>query len=123
MTGRLRLDLNVGTAWSLPDWSTGPVGDESAVLAAAAAAGYRGAQGANPRRCSELGLVATTFAIQPAPGGLVEQAQRWVDRGFVCCTVMLGTGLKPGRHALTLRISADTKSAGHAMRIMQFTAN
>lgn len=38
-------------------------------------------------------------------------------------TVMLGTGLKPGSHTLTLRISADTKSAGHAMRIMQFTAN
>lgn len=38
-------------------------------------------------------------------------------------TVMLGTGLKPGKHTLTLRISADTKSAGNAMRIMQFTAN
>jgi lysophospholipase L1-like esterase len=38
-------------------------------------------------------------------------------------TVMLGTDLKPGKHMLTLRISAETKSAGHAMRIMQFTAN
>ena len=38
-------------------------------------------------------------------------------------TVMLGAGLKPGKHTLTLRISADTKSSGHAMRIMQFTAN
>lgn len=38
-------------------------------------------------------------------------------------TVMLGTGLKPGRHTLTLRMAAETKSAGHAMRIMQFVAN
>jgi len=38
-------------------------------------------------------------------------------------TVMLGTDLKPGKHTLALRMSADTKSAGHAMRIMQFTAN
>jgi lysophospholipase L1-like esterase len=38
-------------------------------------------------------------------------------------TVMLGTDLKPGKHRLTLRISGDTKSAGHAMRIMHFTAN
>lgn len=38
-------------------------------------------------------------------------------------TVMLGTSLKPGGHTLTLRIATDTKSAGHAMRIMQFTAN
>ena len=38
-------------------------------------------------------------------------------------TVMLAAELKPGKHTLTLRTSPDTKSAGHAMRIMQFTAN
>jgi hypothetical protein len=38
-------------------------------------------------------------------------------------TVMLGTDLKPGAHTLTVRIAAETKSAGHAMRIMQFVAN
>lgn len=38
-------------------------------------------------------------------------------------TVMLGTELKPGPHQLTLRMSADTKSTGHAMRIYQFVAN
>ena len=38
-------------------------------------------------------------------------------------TVMLGTDLAPGKHTLTLRISAETKSAGHTMRIMQFVAN
>jgi lysophospholipase L1-like esterase len=38
-------------------------------------------------------------------------------------TVMLGTALQPGAHTLTLKISSETKSAGHAMRVMQFTAN
>ena len=38
-------------------------------------------------------------------------------------TVMLGAELQPGPHTLTLRISAETKSAGHAMRIMHFVAN
>ena len=38
-------------------------------------------------------------------------------------TVLLGAELKPGKHILRLRISAETKSAGHAMRIMQFVAN
>ncbi len=38
-------------------------------------------------------------------------------------TVMLGTGLRPGPHTLTLKVSEETASAGHAMRIMQFTAN
>lgn len=38
-------------------------------------------------------------------------------------TVMLGTDLKPGRHTLTLRVSPQTAGSGHAVRIMQFTAN
>jgi lysophospholipase L1-like esterase len=38
-------------------------------------------------------------------------------------TVLLGSELRPGRHTLTLRISSATHSAGHAMRILQFTAN
>jgi len=38
-------------------------------------------------------------------------------------TVLLGAELKPGKHTLTLRMSGETKSKGHAMRIMQFVAN
>jgi hypothetical protein len=94
MTPSFRRDLNVGTTWSLPEWSAGPQGDEQAVLEAAMAAGFQGVQGANPRRCRDLGLVPTTFAIQPEPGGLAEQARRWADLGFACCTVLLGTGLE-----------------------------
>jgi hypothetical protein len=89
----LRRDLNVGSTWSLPEWSLGPRGDEQSVLEAAREAGYRGIQGANPRRCRELGLVATTFGIHAIPGGLLEQARRWAELGFACCTLMVGTGL------------------------------
>jgi len=38
-------------------------------------------------------------------------------------TVMFGTELNPVEHTLTLRISNATRSAGHAMRIMQFVVN
>ncbi|MDB5321861.1 MAG: hypothetical protein JWN40_3492 [Phycisphaerales bacterium] len=38
-------------------------------------------------------------------------------------TVMLGTDLKAGKHVLTVRVSKETKSAGHAARVMQFVAN
>ena len=31
MTPSFRRDLNVGTTWSLPEWSAGPQGDEQAV--------------------------------------------------------------------------------------------
>lgn len=102
MAASLRLDLNLGTTWSLPAWSAGPQGDEQAVLEAARAAGYQGIQGANPRRCRDLGLVPTTFAIHPTPGGLVEQARRWADLGFACCTVLLGTGLDDDDQAARL---------------------
>ena len=114
MTPSFRRDLNVGTTWSLPGWSTGPHGDEQAVLEAAVAAGYQGVQGANPRRCRDLGLVPTTFAIQPEPGGLVEQARRWADLGFACCTVLLGTGLEDDAAAdrLVDEVLAATAASG-----------
>lgn len=38
-------------------------------------------------------------------------------------TVMFATDLAPGKHTLSIRVSDDTKSAGHAARIMQFVAN
>ena len=90
----LRRDLNVGTTWSLPAWSSGPRGDELAVLEAAKTAGYEGIQGADPQRCRDLGLVPATFAIHPTPGGLADQARAWADHGFACCTILLGTGFE-----------------------------
>ena len=38
-------------------------------------------------------------------------------------TVMFGTDLAPGKHTLTIRVAAGSKSAGHAARIMEFVAN
>ena len=38
-------------------------------------------------------------------------------------TVMLATDLLAGEHTLTLRVANDTKSAGHAARIIRFVAN
>jgi hypothetical protein len=38
-------------------------------------------------------------------------------------TVMFAVDLKPGPHTLTLRMTDQTRSAGHALRIMQFVAN
>jgi lysophospholipase L1-like esterase len=38
-------------------------------------------------------------------------------------TVMFAVGLEEGPHTLTLRVSADTRSEGHAARIMKFVAN
>jgi hypothetical protein len=98
----LRLDLNIGTTWSLPEWSAGPRGDEQSVLEAAQAAGFQGIQGANPRRCRALGLTPTTFDLHPIPGGFVDKARRLADLGFECCTLMLGTGYEDDDDAARL---------------------
>ena len=110
-----RPDLNLATTWSLPAWSTGPRGDEQVVLEAALEAGYRGIQGANPRRCRDLGLVPTTFDLQPVPGGLAEKARRWADLGFACCTLMLGTGLESDDEAA--RLVEEVLEAGADSRL------
>lgn len=94
-----RRDLNLGTAWLLPDWSAGPRGDARAVLEAARAAGYGGIQGGDPAACRELGLVPTTFGVLPRPGGLADQAKWWADQGFACATVHLGTGMEDDAEA------------------------
>ncbi|MTA78922.1 MAG: hypothetical protein F2520_11750, partial [Actinobacteria bacterium] len=83
-TPTLRRDLNMGSTWLLPAWSSAPVGDERAVLEGAKAAGYQGIQGANPELCRDLGLVPTTFDIRIEVGGMLEQAKRFVDQGFAC---------------------------------------
>lgn len=38
-------------------------------------------------------------------------------------TVIFGTDLEPGEHELTLRVSQETASGGHAARIIKFVAN
>jgi hypothetical protein len=38
-------------------------------------------------------------------------------------TVMFAADLEPGEHVLTLRVAAETKSKGHAARIIRFVAN
>ena len=98
----LRRDLNMGSTWLLPAWSTAPVGDERTVLEGAKAAGYQGIQGANPELCRELGLVPTTFDIRIEVGGMLEQAKRFVDQGFACATLMVGTGLESDDEATRL---------------------
>ncbi|MDB6139736.1 MAG: hypothetical protein JWO94_2808 [Verrucomicrobiaceae bacterium] len=39
------------------------------------------------------------------------------------CSVLFGTDLKPGKHVLNLRMAAETRHTGHALRIMQFEVN
>jgi len=110
-----RRDLNMGSTWLLPEWSKAPVGDERTVLEGAKAAGYQGIQGANPQLCRELGLVPTTFDIRIEVGGMLDQAKRFVDQGFACATLMVGTGLESDDDAM--RLMEEIVSASAEARI------
>lgn len=90
----LRRELNVGTAWLLPEWSTGPQGDSRQMHEAAVAAGYTAIQGGDINLCGELGLRCSTFGTIRALGQIDDQAKLWADLGFDCSTLHVGTGLE-----------------------------
>jgi lysophospholipase L1-like esterase len=69
----------------------------------------------------DAGIVEAT--IDDGPATNVDLYHRFSAGLHYPRTVMLGTDLKPGKHVLKLRISPETKSAGHAARIMQFGVN
>jgi len=96
---RLRVDLNFGNLWELPDWSSGPTGSTDEVLAAIALAGFEGLQGGDPPKCAKAGLASTAFGLVrqhegTKPADLAGLAAMWRDFGNQCATLHLGTGLE-----------------------------
>lgn len=96
--------------------------------------------GDNPQAATALefdGRAVGAYVLAGPDAGVIEAS---VDGGPPRCidlyhqhsrglhyprTVMFFTDLPPGRHTLTLRVAADrnAQSRGHAVRILQFTAN
>ena len=69
----------------------------------------------------DAGIVEVS--IDGAPARTINLVTGWSANLHYPCTVMLGTDLKPGRHAMTLRMTGATTTGGHAMRIMEFCVN
>lgn len=113
----LRCDLNFGTAWLLPDWSTGPHGDSRSMHEAAAEAGYQAIQGGDPAICAELGLGCTGFGVARERGAIDDQAKLWAALGFDCGTVHVGSGLEDDDDALRLLDEVVQASVDHAVPI------
>ncbi len=93
---RLRIDLNLGNVWDLPDCSAGPRGDRAAQLAAIKAAGYEGVQGGSDDQEVALiraaGLRFTTSGRINAPAEAEPQAARAKAIGADCHTVHVAWG-------------------------------
>ncbi|MDA3960494.1 MAG: hypothetical protein PF961_06870 [Planctomycetota bacterium] len=91
---RLRCDLNLGTLSDLPDWSTGPRGDDRAVRTSLKAAGFDGIQGHDPQLCAELGLTCTASGRVDSPDQALPVALANRDAGFALTTLHVGTGFE-----------------------------
>jgi hypothetical protein len=109
----LRRELNVGTAWLLPEWSTGPQGDSRAMHEAAAAAGYTAIQGGDINLCRELGLGCSTFGTIRSLGQIGDQAKLWADLDMDCSTLHVGTGLEDDDDAHRLLDEVIQASVDH----------
>lgn len=124
----------VKNGWSLeiPDWKSLPGGKRarftSIPLLSATEPGAEAtlhfdgtAVGAFVVAGPDAGVVEAT--IDDGQPQLVNLFHRYSTGLHYPRTVMLGTGLKPGKHTLKIRMASETKSSGHAMRIIQFVAN
>jgi hypothetical protein len=99
---RLRCDLNMGSLWDLPEWSTGPGGDVRESHEAVRDAGFEGTQMGDPTLSRELGMGATAMGNLVEPGTLGAHVGLCKAMEFDCVTVHVGTGLESDDEALTL---------------------
>jgi hypothetical protein len=91
---RLRIDINMGNLWALPDWSQGPKGDELTVLTALKEAGFEGVQGGDSHlpHAKALGLGCTVSGRINKVGEIAPLADAWAAAGFEAATLHVGWG-------------------------------
>jgi len=99
---RLRCDINAGNLFNLPPYSSVPKGDERALLSAAKAAGFEGAQGANPAICRELGLGITGGGRVNKVGEADKVAAANADIGADCATLHVAWGMEDDAEVFAL---------------------
>jgi len=90
----LRTDLNLGTLCDQPADSSGPVGDEQAILAAIKKAGYRGVQGGSPAAARAMGLGWSTGGRINLPQEADAFARDAKAQGAEAATLHVGWGME-----------------------------
>jgi hypothetical protein len=109
---RLRLDLNAGTLWNLPDWSAAPKHD---LYAGLAAAGYEGLQAYAPEPAAiAAGLAMTGMARALEPAALDAFAAQHKAWGFQATTLHLGDGFETDAEMDRFAAAALEAQARHA---------
>ena len=115
MTPKLRRDLSLVTAMTLPSWSAGP-GPGDDVIEAAAAAGYEGVQVFLPdqaARAASLGMVASAVSPARTAADIDAVVGMWDGGGAESLTLHLGTGFETrdeGRALVEAALAAQSRS-------------
>ncbi|MFN3465466.1 MAG: hypothetical protein ACK4X1_15475 [Terricaulis sp.] len=92
-TPRLRLDMNLGTLWALPAWSSAPV-DFKQLAPALRELGVEGVQGLDPSRFREAGFRVCGMERVDGPGEASRIAEDHRARGYDLTTLHVGNGLE-----------------------------
>ncbi|HKJ40500.1 MAG TPA: hypothetical protein VKA27_00350 [Sunxiuqinia sp.] len=90
----LRLDINYGNCYDLPEFSTGPRGSDEVKHKAIKEAGYSGVQDGDPKLCKELGLEMTAHARINKIGELDDLLPKWKNGNYNCATLHVGWGME-----------------------------
>jgi hypothetical protein len=88
----LRIDINLGNIWELPDWSVGPKLGDPDCLVRLKAAGFEGVQGWSAKDAFAAGLKATTAGRVNNPGEIEPLTKAWKEEGFDLATLHVGWG-------------------------------
>jgi hypothetical protein len=88
---RLRLDMNLGTLWALPPWSSAP-GDFETLALALGELGVEAVQGLDPSRFAEAGFRACGMGRVDALAGALRIGADHQARGFDLTTLHVGNG-------------------------------
>jgi len=98
----LRTDFNYAIFRDLPNYSSGPNGDESVRHQAIKENGYMGIQNGIPEICREIGLGVNCSGRINKPGDLQPLMDSIMGKGFECCTLHVGWGMESDREVAEL---------------------
>ena len=90
----LRFDINYGNCTNLPDFSTGPKGNDEEKHKAIKKAGFQGIQDGKIKLCRELGLKYTAHPRINKVGELDDLISKWKTENFNCATLHVGWGME-----------------------------
>ncbi len=114
---RLRLDMNLGTVWGLPSWSSAPR-DRVQLIAALRDLGVEGVQGHDLADFMAAGLIGCGLGrvLRPADANAIALDHK--RRGYALTTLHVGSGLESDAEMDALAAAVLEASSRHAYPLL-----